>query len=94
MWHYRPGPVDLCDIVDQGQLTYVTLSVSVSQEQVEADVPNHKLWVTSSKSAGQLVEALTKTGKKVLYVGPVSNWPMSSIARLRVSGQYTLSDDA
>ena len=51
----------------------MTLSVSVEQEQVEADVPNHKLWVTSSKSAGQLVEALTKTGKKVLYVGPVAN---------------------
>lgn len=63
---------------------------SVDQDQVEADVPNHKLWVTSNKSAGQLVEALTKTGKKVLYVGPASNWPLSNCGRLRVGDQYTI----
>ena len=51
----------------------VVCAVVVTVEQVEADIPNNKLWVTSEKSAGQLVEALTKTGKKVLYIGPATN---------------------
>lgn len=63
---------------------------SVDQDQVEADVPNHKLWVTSNKSAGQLDEALSETGKKVLYVGPASNSPLSNCGRLRVGDQYTI----
>jgi len=38
-------------------------------ENVEIDLPNHKVFVTSTLEADNLLEIIKKTGKKSSYVG-------------------------
>jgi len=44
----------------------------ITVDQVEADLPAQKLFVTSDKPQEELLAALEKTGKTVEYVGIAS----------------------
>ena len=41
----------------------------VNEDQVIADIPNKKLFVTSDKPVEELLATIRKTGKKTEYVG-------------------------
>jgi len=42
--------------------------IGVPEDQVEADLENKKLYVTSDKTVDELIAAVKKTGKEVTFV--------------------------